>query len=127
MKFPVLSLAVAALVTLPPVVFAQPHSPSDPAVVEAPAASPETGAAKGAASGTDVQLQQKRMRYVVLPRPPMERVIEDTDTARQEVTATERQDKLIRQSREPAILRPDLDYSVTSGIQSQNILKALRH
>lgn len=109
MTIRLVSILVLALAALPPLAAAQ----------ERPGAEPPT-------SPSNLQLEVTRKRFVVLPRPPEETVAQDAETARQELLAEERRDALIRSSRERPLSRPELDYSVTSGIQSQRVLRALR-
>ncbi|MBI2217833.1 MAG: hypothetical protein HYU51_11090 [Candidatus Rokubacteria bacterium] len=117
MMIRVLSVVVVVLATVPPMALAQPQHPVQPLVVQAP--SPASG------TDTDVRQEIRRKRFVVLPRPPMEAVVEDSDRAREELTQPSRRDELIRESRERPLSRPELDYAVTSGIQSRRVLRAL--
>jgi hypothetical protein len=87
--------------------------------------SPATTTAQSAAPG-DLQLEMQRKRHVVLPRPSPEAVEADTEDARSAVTTQERQGQLIEQSRRRPLARPELDHSVTNGIQAGRIGRALR-
>jgi hypothetical protein len=111
-----LSVVVVVLVTVPSLAFAQSQHPAQLRVQ-----APSPG------SGTDAEVRQeiRRKRYVVLPRPPVEAVVEDTERAREQLAQASRRDALIRESRERPLSRPELDYSVTSGIQSERVRRAL--
>lgn len=113
-----LSVVVVVLVTVPSLAFAQSPQPTEAPAVQAPSPG----------SGTDAGVRQeiRRKRYVVLPRPPVEAVVDDTERAREELAQPSRRDQLIRESRERPLSRPELDYAITSGIQSQSVLRALR-
>lgn len=67
---------------------------------------------------TRLQMEMKRKRAIVHPAPSREVVEQDVE--RSEVVRAERRERIIREltRREPR--RPDLDYSVTSGIQARN-------
>ncbi len=77
-------------------------------------------------SPADLEQQMKRMRPVVLPRPSTDTLNRDVDRATEEVTEPGRTDRMIREGRERPLSRPELDYSITNGIQSQNVDRALR-
>lgn len=73
-----------------------------------------------------LELRATRERPVVLPQPPPETVVRDAEAVRQEVEAEVRQDALVREGRERRLSRPELDYSVVSGIQAGSLRRALR-
>ncbi len=77
-------------------------------------------------SSADLEQQMKRKRPVVLPRPSTDTLNRDVDRATEEVTEPGRTDRMIREGRERPLSRPELDYSITNGIQSQNVDRALR-
>jgi hypothetical protein len=117
MTIRVCSSVVIVLLTLSSVALAQTPAPAPSPAVEAPAVSPP--------AQTGVQVEQKRTRYVVLPRPSVETAIKDSEAAAEHVGQSSRRDEIIRESRERPILRPDLDYTIANGIQSRNVLRAL--
>ena len=111
------SVVVLALVSVPSSALAQARPSAPPSVIEAPpAASTETG----------MRQELRHKRFVVLPRPPMETIVEDSERVREALTAPERRDELIRESRERPLSRPELDSSITSGIQARRVLRALQ-
>ena len=85
-----------------------------------------------AASGQDaavaddarLQMEMKRQRAVVHPKPRPEVVEQDIE--RSEAVRAERRDRLVRELTRPQPRRPDLDYSVTSGIQARNLQRHRR-
>jgi hypothetical protein len=81
-----------------------------------------------AASPTETQLQMERRqrRTIVRPTPPAATVERDVDAAAAEVEQRRRQDDTVRELRRPLPRRPDLDYDVKSGIQSQRLNNAIR-
>ena len=81
-----------------------------------------------AASPTETQLQVERRqrRVIVRPTPPAEVVESDVQAAAAEVEQRRRQEETARELRRPLSRRPDLDYDVRSGIQSQRLNDALR-
>jgi hypothetical protein len=86
----------------------------------AAAQSPEVGAA-------NLQLERKQRRAIVLPKAGADEMRSEADRAVSDYAAIQRPGRILdetsplRQSR-----RPDLDYDVKSGIQSQRINDALR-
>jgi hypothetical protein len=74
----------------------------------------------------DLRQELKQKRYVVLPKPSPETVARDTEQALEELTAPDRAERLIRESRPQPPSRPDLDYSVVNGIQADGAMRALR-
>lgn len=80
-----------------------------------------------AASATETQLQidRRQRRTIVRPTPPAETVERDVEAAT-EVEQRRRQDDTVRELQRPLPRRPDLDYDVKSGIQSQRLNDALR-
>jgi hypothetical protein len=89
-----------------------------PAPVMAQAASPDS----------DARLRQERQhrRVIVRPSTPPEEIQRDVDTAADEIEQQQRQRETSRGLTRPAPRRPDLDYDVKSGIQSQRLNDALR-
>src|SRR3954463_12569141 len=84
-------------------------------------------AAAQSASTNDLELQRKQKRSVVLPKPSPDQVRRDADQAVSEYAATRPTGRVVRENspvRQPA--RPDLDYDVKSGIQSQKIGETFR-
>ena len=81
-----------------------------------------------APSPTDTQFQMERQQRRVIVRPgvPADVVERDVEAANAEVQTRERQEQLARDLRHPIPRRPDLDYDVTSGIQSQRLNGSLR-
>ena len=81
-----------------------------------------------AASPTDTQLQIERQqrRVIVRPSPPADVVARDVDAAKAEVQQRAREEQIARDLRRPLPRRPDLDYDVKSGIQSQRLNGILR-
>jgi hypothetical protein len=90
-----------------------------PAVAAAQAPKPNAG---------DLELQRKQKRSVVLPKQNPDQVRADADRAVSEYAATRpTPGRTVRETspvRPPA--RPDLDYDVRTGIQSERIGDALR-
>lgn len=78
------------------------------------------------AAPTDIEVRAKRERAVVLPQPPVETAVRDAEEVRRGLEAEGRRDALIRESRERRLSRPELDYSVVSGIQADRLRRALR-
>ena len=81
-----------------------------------------------AANPTETQLQMERRqrRAIVRPTPPAETVERDVQAAAAEAEQRQRQEETVRELRRPLPRRPDLDYDVKSGIQSQRLNDALR-
>ena len=77
-------------------------------------------------SSADLEQQMKRRRSVVLPRPSPETFSRDVYRATEELTERSRTDRLLREGRQRPLSRPELDYSITNGIQSQNVDRARR-
>ncbi len=72
----------------------------------------------------DLDQQRKQRRYVVQPKPDPQALTQDVDQATAALAAGRRFDQVVRETRSPIGRRPNLDYDVTSGIQSQNIRAA---
>ena len=92
------------------------------------AALPVAAAAQSPTPSTgDLQIQSKQRRSIVLPKPTQEQIRQDADTAVSEYAATRNTGKVVRETSptRPAA-RPDLDYDVRSGIQSQRLNDALK-
>jgi hypothetical protein len=88
---------------------------------------PLAAAAQSPAPSTDLQIQTKQRRSVVLPKPTPEQVRQDADTAVSEFAATRNPGQVVRETsplRPPG--RPDLNYDVTGGIQTRQLNDALR-
>jgi hypothetical protein len=82
-----------------------------------------------AASPTETQLEMQReqqRRLIVRPTPPAETIERDVQEAASEALQRERQQEIVRDLRRPLPRRPDLDYDVKNGIQSQRLNDALR-
>src|SRR5688500_4826179 len=92
-----LALAVAAATLAPHLVMAQAASPTE----------------------TQPRIERRQRRAIVRPTPPAETVERDVEAAAAEVEQRQRQDATVRELRRPP--RPDLDYDVKSGIQSQRL------
>ena len=75
----------------------------------------------------DMQLEHKQKRSIVLPKPSPDQVRTEADRAVSEYTATQRADRLVRETSpvRPSA-RPDLDYDVKSRIQFRALSDALR-
>lgn len=88
---------------------------------------PHTARAQ-AASPTDTQLQidRQQRRVIVRPSPPAETIERDVQEAAVEAEQHRRQEQIARDLRRPLPRRPDLDYDIKSGIQSQRLNDALR-
>lgn len=89
-----------------------------PAPVLAQAASP--------GSETRLEMERRQRRPVVRPAPPAETVERDAHGAAEEVEQQRRREETLRGVTRPVPRRPDLDYDVKSGIQSQRLRDALR-
>src|SRR5262245_27653916 len=76
--------------------------------------------------GTDMEQQMKRRRFMVQPKPDPQAVTQDVDRATEALRAEGRFDQTVRESRSPLSRRPNLDYDVTSGIQSRNVQSGLK-
>lgn len=89
-----------------------------PLVAAAQSPSPTTG---------DLELQRKQKRSVVLPKPSPDEVRMEADRAVSEYAATRPTGRIVRETSpvRPST-RPDLDYDVRSGIQSQRIGERVR-
>ena len=85
------------------------------------AALPLVAAAQSPTTG-DLELQRKQKRSIVLPKQSPEEVRMDADRAVSEYAASQPMGRVVRETspvRPPA--RPDLNYDVTSGIQSRRL------
>lgn len=99
------ALLAGTLVLLAPVgVFAQAASPAE----------------------TRLEMERRQQRSIVRPMPPPEAVERDASAAASEVEAQRRREETLRRTTQPTRRRPDLDYDVKSGIQSQRLNDALR-
>jgi hypothetical protein len=89
---------------------------------------PLAAAAQSSAPGTsDLEIQSKQRRSIVLPKPTPEQIRTDADAAVNEYAATRNPGKVVRETSpvRPSA-RPDLDYDVKSGIQSQRLNDAIK-
>jgi hypothetical protein len=88
---------------------------------------PLVAAAQSTSPGTtDLESQRRQRRAVVLPKPSADQVRSDADRAVSEY-AGRSTDRVVRETSpvRPSA-RPDLDYDVRTGIQSQRLNDALR-
>jgi len=76
------------------------------------------------ADDTQLQMELKRQRAIVHPKPRLE--VLEQDIERSEAVRAERRDRIVRELTRPQARRPDLDYSVTSGIQARNLQRLRR-
>jgi hypothetical protein len=85
------------------------------------------GAQSSSPSPRDLEIQTKQRRSVVLPKPTQDQIRQDADTAVSEYAATRDTGKVVRETSpvRPSA-RPDLDYDVRTGIQSQRLNDAVR-
>lgn len=97
-----LAIAVAAAMLAPHLAMAQAASPTE----------------------TQLQIERRQRRAIVRPTPPAETVERDVQATAAEVEQRQRHDAAVRELRRP--LRPDLDYDVKSGIQSQRLNEVLQ-
>jgi len=88
-----------------------------PAAVMGQAASP---------TETELQIERQQRRAIVRPTPPAEVVAHDVQEAAAEAEQRRRRDATVRDLQRPLPRRPDLDYDVKSGIQSQRLNDGLR-
>jgi hypothetical protein len=81
-----------------------------------------------AASPTETQLQIERQqrRLIVRPSPPAETIERDVQDAAAEAEQRQGQQVIVRDLQRPLPRRPDLDYDIKNGIQSQRLNDALR-
>ena len=91
------------------------------------AALPIVASAQSKPSSGDLELQRKQKRAVVLPKQTPEQVRSDADQAISEYAATRPTGRVVRENSpvRPSP-RPDLDYDVRTGIQSERLGDALR-
>lgn len=84
--------------------------------------------AQAASPGADAQLQMERRqrRVIVRPSTPADVIEHDVQTATEEIEQRQRQQETVGALTRPVPRRPDLDYDVKSGIQSQRLNDALR-
>jgi hypothetical protein len=100
------TLLVAALALLVPVpVLAQAASPG---------------------SETRLEMERRQRRPVVRPIPPAETAERDANAAAEEIEQQRHREETLSGVTRPVPRRPDLDYDVKSGIQSQRLNDALR-
>jgi len=76
-------------------------------------------------SGGDLSIEKKQKRSIVLPKPSQDQIRSDADRAVSEY-AVKQDPRSVAKETSPVkpSSRPDLDYDVKSGIQSQNVNKA---
>ena len=92
------------------------------------AALPVVASAQSKPPAGDLELQRKQKRSVVLPKQNPEQVRSEADQAVSEYAATRPTGRVVRETspvRPPS--RPDLDYDVRTGIQSERLGDALRN
>ena len=89
-----------------------------PMVAAAQSKSPSTG---------DLEMQRKQKRSIVLPKQNPDQVRADADRAVSDYAATRPTGRVVKETSpvRPSA-RPDLDYDVKSGVQSQRVGDALR-
>lgn len=104
MRGVVLTTVVTAAVILPASLMAQPASPAE----------------------TELEMRRQQRRAIVRPTPPADIVARDVQAATADVEQRRAQDEAVRELRRPFPRRPDLDYDVKSGIQSQRLNDAFR-
>jgi hypothetical protein len=75
---------------------------------------------------TELQMERQQRRAILRPTPPPEGLERDVQEAAAEAEQRRRQDAIVRELQRPLPHRPDLDYDVKSGIQSQRLNDALR-
>jgi hypothetical protein len=102
-RLALMTLVTAALI-LPASLMAQPASPTE----------------------TELQMRRQQRRAIVRPTPPSAIVERDVQAATADAAQRLAQDEVVRELRRPFTRRPDLDYDVKSGIQSQRLNDALR-
>ena len=97
-------------------------------VVTVLALEPLTVLAQEASPNTDTQLEMKtrQRRTVVRPDTPPETVEKDAEAATAQVEHQRQARESARAATRPGPRRPDLDYDVKNGIQSQRLNDALR-
>ncbi len=84
---------------------------------------PDVAGAQATTLGeTQLRLEREQRRVIVAPSPSIETVERDAEAAEQR----QRQHDIVRDLARPLSRRPDLDYDVKSGIQSQRLNDALR-
>jgi hypothetical protein len=76
------------------------------------------------AGSTNLQLEIKRKRHVVHPRPPAAATVDDATRAEAEASERAREDRVIRETLTAPPRRPDLSQDVVSGIQGRTLQKA---
>lgn len=74
---------------------------------------------------TELRIEERVKRPVVLPRPAPETAERDAEEAIAELRQRQRMDEAAREVAGPP-RRPDLGYDVRTGIQSRALLDALR-
>jgi hypothetical protein len=102
MKRAALLVALAAALLVPEAVSAQAASPTE----------------------TQLQLERQQRRLIVRPSPSAEAIERDAQEAAVQAEQAQRQQEIARDLRRPS-RRPDLDYDVKTGIQSQRLNDAL--
>ena len=75
---------------------------------------------------TQLQIERRQRRVIVRPSTPLEAVQQDAEAAQAVVEQRQRQQGTVRELTRPVPRRPDLDYDVKSGIQSQRLHDARR-
>ena len=75
---------------------------------------------------TDLEQRIRQKKTVVQPKPSPDTVTRDANQAVDELAARQRRDETLRELNRPTVRRPDLDESVTGGIQTRNLQRSLR-
>jgi hypothetical protein len=84
-------------------------------------------AERGTPPTTELQAEVTRQRHVVLPRPDPASVSTDVAEATAAIPEWSRQEEgPFQEARRPLPRRPDLDPTVSGGVQSRNLQRALR-
>jgi hypothetical protein len=96
------------------------------ASVAALLALPEVSLAQSASPDTELRQEVVRKRMIVRPTPSPKAATEDAAQAAEEIRAAERREEIVREAAQPRRRRPDLDYDVSSGIQTRNLQRFLR-
>ncbi len=74
---------------------------------------------------TDLEQRVRQKTTIVQPKPSPDTVTRDANRAVDEFAAGQRRDETLRELTRPTVRRPDLDESVTGGIQTRNLRRSL--
>jgi hypothetical protein len=74
-----------------------------------------------------MRMEREQRRVIVQPRTPPAVVEHDAQSTAEQLEQRHRAEEAARKATRPAPRRPDLDYDVKSGIQSERLNDALRH